>query len=128
MASGGRTSRALRTNLLEIIDRARARYPAVEIVLAGMQAPPNLGERYTDRFSAVFPDVARSKGATLIGFLLDGVAGVPELNQADGIHPTAEGHEIIATTVWGQPRARPSPVGSSLRKADAYSRRHASWQ
>ncbi len=96
----GQDVEALRTNLLEIIDRARARYPAVEIVLAGMQAPPNLGERYTDRFSAVFPDVARSKGATLIGFLLDGVAGVPELNQADGIHPTAEGHEVIATTVW----------------------------
>ena len=91
---------ALRGNLLAVIDQTRTRYPEVEILLAGMQAPPNLGERYTESFSAVFPEVAREADVTLIPFLLEGVGGIRELNQADGIHPTVEGHEIIAETVW----------------------------
>lgn len=91
---------ALRANLLAVIGRTRALHPEVEILLAGMQAPPNLGERYAGSFRAVFPEVAREADVTLIPFLLEGVGGIRELNQADGIHPSVEGHEIIAETVW----------------------------
>ena len=91
---------ALRANLLAIIRDTRARYPEAEVLLAGMQAPPNLGQRYSESFRAVFPDVAGTAGVTLIPFLLEGVGGIRELNQADGIHPSVEGHEIIAATVW----------------------------
>ena len=103
---------ALRDNLLAVIRQTRARYPEAEILLAGMQAPPNLGERYAGRFRAVFPEVAREADVTLIPFLLEGVGGVRELNQPDGIHPSVEGHEIIAGTVW----AHLEPV---LRRIDA---------
>jgi acyl-CoA thioesterase-1 len=65
-----------------------------------MEAPPNLGPLFTDAFRRLFVDVAEQEGALLIPFLLDGVAGVPELNQSDRIHPTAEGHEIMARNVW----------------------------
>lgn len=97
---------ALRGNLLAVIERTRTRYPEVEILLAGMRVPPNLGERYAGSFRAVFPEVAREADVALIPFLLEGVGGIRELNQADGIHPSAEGHEIIAETVW----ARLEPV------------------
>jgi acyl-CoA thioesterase-1 len=70
------------------------------VVIAGMEAPPNLGEEYTRRFRSVFPTVARESGAGLVPFILDGVAGVPELNQNDGIHPTPEGHRLMAHNVW----------------------------
>lgn len=91
---------ALRGNLLAVIGQTRARYPEVEILLAGMQAPPNLGQRYTESFRAVFPQVAREADVALIPFLLEGVGGIRERNQPDGIHPSVEGHEIIAETVW----------------------------
>lgn len=91
---------ALTANLSEIIDRTRTRHPGAQIVLAGMEAPPNLGETYTSAFRRVFGDVARVEGVVLIPFLLDGVAGVTELNQADRIHPTAEGHRRVAENVW----------------------------
>ena len=65
-----------------------------------MLAPPNLGADYTRRFRAVFPEVAKANGAALVPFLLEGVAGIPRLNQADGIHPTAEGQKIVAENVW----------------------------
>ncbi|MDP3911722.1 MAG: hypothetical protein Q8Q14_15160, partial [Gemmatimonadales bacterium] len=84
----------------EIIDRTRAKYPDVRIVIAGMQAPPNLGRRYTSEFRQLFVDLARENDAALIPFLLEGVGGVPELNQADGIHPTAEGARRVAENVW----------------------------
>jgi acyl-CoA thioesterase-1 len=87
-------------NLQEIIDRTRARHPGVRIVVAGMQAPPNLGGRYTQEFRALFQELARENQAALIPFLLEGVAGVSELNQSDGIHPTAEGTRIVADNVW----------------------------
>ena len=90
----------MRRNLQEIIDRTRARYPDAAVVIAGMEAPPNLGDAYTSRFRAVFPELARENDAALIPFLLEGVAAVPELNQEDGIHPTAEGQRRIAETVW----------------------------
>ena len=96
----GQDPEALRTNLAEIVRRTRARYPHARIVLAGMEAPPNLGAAYTADFRAVFPAVAEAERTFLIPFLLDGVAGVPELNQSDRIHPTAEGHRRIAATAW----------------------------
>ncbi|GIV61269.1 MAG: hypothetical protein KatS3mg044_0135 [Rhodothermaceae bacterium] len=89
-----------KANLQAIIDRTRARYPDVRIVLAGMQVPPNLGAEYTERFRELFPELARENDVALIPFLLEGVGGVPALNLPDGIHPTAEGHRIVAETVW----------------------------
>jgi acyl-CoA thioesterase-1 len=65
-----------------------------------MEALPNYGEEYRRRFRAIYPALARANGATLVPFLLDGVAGDPSLNQADGIHPTAKGHERLAENVW----------------------------
>jgi acyl-CoA thioesterase-1 len=65
-----------------------------------MEAPPNLGQTYTDRFREIFATVAEDTGSALIPFLLEGVAGVLELNQDDRIHPTAEGHERMAQNVW----------------------------
>jgi len=91
---------ATRANLEALITRVRERYPNAKIVLAGLQMPTNMGAAYTQRFAALYPDLARQKKVTLIPFLLEGVGGVPELNQSDGIHPTAEGHRIIAETVW----------------------------
>jgi len=90
----------LKRNLQTIIDTTLATYPEAEIVIAGMEAPPNLGRPYTVEFRRVFQELARENNAVLIPFLLEGVAGVPELNQADGIHPTAAGQRLIAETVW----------------------------
>lgn len=89
-----------RANLTRIIARVREQNPRVVILLAGMQMPPNLGPDYTRDFATVFPDVARDSRATLLPFLLEGVGGVPELNQADGTHPTAAGHQKIAELLW----------------------------
>ena len=89
-----------RANLQAMIERIRVKYPDAAIVLAGMQIPPNLGPEYIRQFAAMYPDLAQANHVTLIPFLLDGVGGIPSLNQADGVHPTAEGHKIVATTVW----------------------------
>ena len=89
-----------RANLQSIIDKVREKNPEVEIVLAGMQIPPNMGPEYTAEFRTIFPDLANTNKIALIPFLLDGVAGSPELNQRDGIHPTAEGQLIVASNVW----------------------------
>ncbi len=91
---------ATRRNLQAIIDTTKARYPEARIVLAGMQIPPNLGQDYTTRFRDLFPALAEANDAVLIPFLLESVGGVPRLNLPDGIHPTAEGHEIVAENVW----------------------------
>lgn len=96
----GQDLAATRRNLQGIIDRTRERHPGADIVIAGMRAPPNLGEAYTQEFRTMFADLAREYDAALIPFLLEGVAAVPGLNQADGIHPTAEGQRIMAETVW----------------------------
>ena len=95
---------SMKANLQAVIDSTRTHYPEARLLLSGMQAPPNLGQAYASAFSSVFPELARANEGTLIPFLLEGVAGVPELNQADGIHPTAEGHRIVAETVWGHLR------------------------
>ncbi|HLG06603.1 MAG TPA: arylesterase [Gemmatimonadales bacterium] len=83
-----------------IIDRARLEVPPPRLVVVGMEALPNLGEDYRVRFRAIFPDLARANRAALVPFLLAGVGGVDSLNQADGIHPTAAGHRIVADNVW----------------------------
>ncbi len=87
-------------NLQGIIDKVRAKNPAVKLVIAGMQMPTSMGDGYTREFAAIFPALAEANQATLIPFLLDGVGGVPALNQPDGVHPTAAGHAIVAETVW----------------------------
>ena len=89
-----------RANLQEIIDHARAKHPDATIVIAGMQAPPNLGQQYTRDFRDLFPDLARKNHAVLIPFLLDSVAAIEKLNQRDGIHPNLEGEAIVARNVW----------------------------
>ena len=90
----------MRANLDSILARTRARYPDARLVIAGMEAPPNLGAPYTSAFRNVFRELADEYDAALVPFLLTGVAGETALNQEDGIHPTAEGHRIIADNVW----------------------------
>jgi acyl-CoA thioesterase-1 len=89
-----------RKNLQAIIDRTRARYPKVKIVIAGMKLPPNWGGDYARRFEAMFVDLAKKNKAALVPFVLEGVGGVRDLNLPDAIHPTAKGHEIVAANVW----------------------------
>jgi acyl-CoA thioesterase I len=91
---------ALRGNLETIIRRTRDAHPDAEIVLVGMEAPPNLGAAYTSRFRAVYAELAREYDAALVPFLLEGVAAEPALNLADGIHPNEEGQRRVADTVW----------------------------
>jgi acyl-CoA thioesterase-1 len=89
-----------RANLQGIIDRVRAKNPAVKILLTGMQMPPSLGPEYTQDFAVMYPELAEKNHVALVPFLLEGVALSPDLNQADGIHPTAEGHAVVAENVW----------------------------
>lgn len=90
-----------RKNLQDIIDKVRSKNPETKIVLAGMQIPPNMGPEYTSEFRKIFPELAAKNQAALIPFLLEDVAGIPSLNQADGIHPTVEGQKIVAyQNVW----------------------------
>jgi acyl-CoA thioesterase-1 len=90
----------LTANLTGIVGKVKARMPRAEIVIVQMEAPPNMGKDYATGFHGVFPAVAKATGATLTPFLLDGVAGVATLNQADGIHPTAVGATKAARNVW----------------------------
>jgi acyl-CoA thioesterase-1 len=90
----------LRANIQAIFDRARRLQPAVTLVLAGMRVPPNYGRAFSQRFEAIYPELARSNGATLIPFLLEGVGGLNALNQPDGVHPTEAGQRRMAETVW----------------------------
>ena len=87
-------------NLQNMIDEVKKHNPEVIIVLAGMQIPPNMGIDYTKGFQAIFPNLASENDIALIPFLLEDVAGMPDLNQQDGIHPTAAGQEIVANNVW----------------------------
>lgn len=90
----------LEHNLRQIIERTRAKYPRADIVIIGMEAAPNLGPIYATAFRNAYRETAREYDAAYVPFLLDGVATIPELNQEDGIHPTAEGQRIISGTVW----------------------------
>jgi len=91
---------ATATNLQTIIDRVKEKNPQTQIVIAGMQMPPNMGETYTVAFQNIFPALAKNNHAALVPFLLEGVGGKSELNQPDHIHPNAAGHRIVADNVW----------------------------
>jgi acyl-CoA thioesterase-1 len=87
-------------NLDAIIDKVKEKNPGVRILIAGMQMPAIAGQEFTRKFQAAFSNSAKTKGALLIPFLLEGVGGRPELNQPDRVHPTPEGHKIVADNVW----------------------------
>ena len=96
----GQDAAATRANLDAILARARKQSPPPKLVVLGMRATPNLGGEYVRQFEAIYPAAARAHEAVLVPFLLEGVAGVPRLNQSDGVHPTAEGQKMLAETVW----------------------------
>ncbi len=89
-----------KANLQAIIDAVKSKSPNTKIILAGMQMPPNMGQDYTTNFTAIFSELASENNLEFIPFILKDVGGIKELNQNDGIHPTAEGHKIVANTVW----------------------------
>ena len=91
---------ATRTTISDVLARIRRDRPNATVLLAQMEAPPNMGPDYTSTFHAMFPELARERGVTLLPFLLQGVAGVSRLNQSDGIHPNNEGERIVADNVW----------------------------
>lgn len=87
-------------NLSSILTKVKSKYPAAKLVLAGMQAPPNMGQTYTNQFKAMYPQLAKEHGATLIPFFLEGVGGIPSLNQGDRIHPNEKGQLVLLENVW----------------------------
>lgn len=89
-----------RKNLEKIINLAQGKYPDLTVIIAGMEAPPNMGQDYISSFRAVFKELADEKDLPLIPFLLQGVGGEQELNLPDGIHPNEQGHKIVANNVW----------------------------
>ena len=91
---------ATKTNLQAVIDRVKQKYPLAQIIVVGMQMPPNMGEEYNAAFRNIYPGLAATNHTALVPFLLEGVGGRPELNQPDHVHPTAEGHKIVADNVW----------------------------
>jgi len=96
----GISTEETRKNLNTMIDKVQEMYPEAQIILSGMMVPPNMGPEYATEFQKIFPEVAKNQNVALIPFLLEDVAGEPELNLPDGIHPTAEGHRIVANNVW----------------------------
>lgn len=91
---------ATRSTISSVLDRIRRARPDATVLLVQMEAPPNLGQEYTSAFHAMFPELAREHGVTLLPFLLEGVAGQATLNQGDGIHPNNAGERIVADNVW----------------------------
>jgi len=87
-------------NLQAIIDKVKAKNSDTKLLFAGMQIPPNMGQTYTTEFKNIYTELSEKNAMTLIPFLLEGVGGEPTLNLEDGIHPTAEGHLIVAENVW----------------------------
>lgn len=90
----------IRSNLEGMITTVKEKYPQAHIVLAGMRATPNLGVEYGQGFEAIYAELSKKYETILIPFLLEGVGGVATLNQADGIHPTADGQKIMADHIW----------------------------
>lgn len=89
-----------KSNLQSIVDQVKAKYPGAKMVMAGMEVPPNMGSTYASDFRQIFKDIAEKNKMALVPFLLNNVGGIAELNQADGIHPTAKGQKILAENVW----------------------------
>ncbi len=87
-------------NLRSMINKVKEANPNAKIILSGMMVPPNMGPEYAEQFQQLYPIIAEEEDVMLIPFLLEDVAGEPELNQSDGIHPTAKGQEIVAENVW----------------------------
>jgi len=83
-----------------LINRVKKKYPEAKLVMAGMQMPPSMGQKYTTDFKNLFPVIAKENKMSYIPFLLDGVGGIPALIQEDGLHPNAKGHKILAQNVW----------------------------
>jgi acyl-CoA thioesterase-1 len=90
------------SNLQAIIDKVKSKYPKAKLMLSGMEVPPNMGTKYASDFRNMFKILAEKNQITFLPFLLDGVAGIPKLNQKDGIHPTAIGQKILVTNVWAK--------------------------
>ncbi len=97
-AMRGQDLASVRANLDGIV--ARFQKAGARVLVAGMEVPPNYGERYAADFRRLYVEVARKRGAAFMPFLLDGVAGNPRLNQRDGIHPTAEGYRLVVDRLW----------------------------
>jgi len=91
---------ATRKNLQDIVDKVIAKNPNTKLLFAGMQIPPNMGQTYTTEFRNIYTELAEKNKMILVPFLLEGVGGEPKFNQEDGIHPTAEGHRIVAENLW----------------------------
>jgi len=89
-----------RKSLQSIIDKVQQKAPEADIILAGMQIPPNMGPEYTEEFRRIYPELAEKNDVILLPFLLKGVGGEPEFNQPDGIHPNEEGTKVVAENVW----------------------------
>ncbi len=89
-----------RKNLQDIIDSVKTKHPQAKLLFAGMQIPPNMGQTYATEFRNMFSELATKNSMALIPFLLEGVGGEPEFNQADGIHPNEKGSPIVAENVW----------------------------
>lgn len=111
-----------RSNLQQIIERTREKNPGLRVVIAGMRMPENMGQEFTRSFEEVFLELARENKATLIPFLLAGVAGDPKLNLPDLIHPNEQGHQLVAANVWRalEPvllESKPSNEGTATGKA-----------
>jgi acyl-CoA thioesterase I len=104
-------------NLQAIIDTVRRTQPGTRLVLTGMQSPPNMGPDFTSAFREIFPRLAEKNGVPFVPFLLEGVGGMPEMNQPDGIHPNADGQRRIAQTIWPvlEPVVREATGGAGAR-------------
>jgi acyl-CoA thioesterase-1 len=87
-------------NLQQIINRAKAKNPDIEIIIAGMQVPPNLGTDYSKEFEDLYPSLAEKNDLILIPLILDKVGGRDEYMQSDQIHPNIKGHKVVAETIW----------------------------
>jgi acyl-CoA thioesterase-1 len=101
----------MKKNLAAIVEHAQER--RVAVLLMGMEAPPNFGPEYSGSFRQVYRDLARAYRLTYVPFMLDKVAGIPSLNQGDGIHPNIEGTRIVAETVWNALRPMVDAAGGS---------------
>ncbi|MBA2762229.1 MAG: arylesterase [Segetibacter sp.] len=96
----GIPSSETKKNLQSIINKVKAKYPGAQLVLTGMQIPPSMGQQYAGEFRDIYPELANKNRITLVPFILEGVGGELKLNQEDGIHPTEEGHKVLAENVW----------------------------
>lgn len=113
----GQSTDSLAANLTRIVERARIARPNARVALVQMEAPRNFGASYVARFHAVYPDVAKRTGVTLLPFLLEGVAGDPRLNQADGVHPNEAGERRVADNVWRALAPLVAPVAGARTAA-----------